>query len=377
MSARNGKNGSTPKVRYAVVGLGYIAQVAVLPAFAHAKKNSMLAGLVSDEPSKLKQLGRKYGVENLWTYEQFDDCLASDAIDAVYIALPNALHAEFVVRAARAGVHVLCEKPLATSEQDCQAMLQAARENGVKLMTAYRLHFERANTEAIEIVRSGRIGDPRIFDSVFTMQVKDPDNIRLKRDVGGGTLWDIGIYCINAARYIFRSEPVEALAVTATAADARFAEVEEMTSAILRFPEDRLATFTCSFGASDVSSYRVVGTRGDLCVEPAYEFTEELCHTLTVGGRTRERTFAKRDQFAPELLHLSQCIQKDTEPEPSGEEGLADVRIIEALYQSAEEGGRPIPLDPLPRSQRPSRALEQHRPPVKKPKLVHVRSPSD
>jgi glucose-fructose oxidoreductase len=368
-------NPSRSKVRYAVVGLGHIAQVAVLPAFAHAQKNSVLTGLVSDDPKKLRVLARKYDVANTWSYEQYDDALRSGEIDAVYIATPNTLHAGYAMRAARAGIHVLCEKPLAASEDDCRRMIATAGDMNVKLMTAYRLHFERANTEAIEIVQSGKLGMPRIFSSVFTMNVDDPTNIRLKRAFGGGTLWDIGIYCINAARYIFRSEPYEALAVSASRSDPRFAEVEEMVSATLRFPDDRLATFTCSFGASDVSEYHVIGTRGSLRVDPAFEYAGELRHVLKVGKRTRERTFAKRDQFAPELLYFSRCILDGTEPEPSGAEGLADVRIVEALYRSAKRGGKLVRLEPIPRLSRPGRALEIRRPPVRKPNEIRARAP--
>jgi predicted dehydrogenase len=230
------------KVRYAVVGLGHIAQVAVLPAFAHASRNSELAAFVSDDATKLRTLGKRYGVPGRYSYEQYDECLES-GIHAVYIALPNHLHREYTERAARAGVHVLCEKPLATTEADCRAMIQAAARGGVKLMVGYRLHFEAANLTALETVKSGAIGEPRVFDSVFTMQVK-AGNIRVRRETGGGTLYDIGIYCINAARYLFRAEPVEAFAYTASNGEKRFREVEEMTSAVLRFPGDRLASPT-------------------------------------------------------------------------------------------------------------------------------------
>jgi predicted dehydrogenase len=376
MSSGNGTTRAQNKIRYAVVGLGYIAQAAVLPAFAHARRNSVLAGLVSDDPKKLKQLGRKYALRNLWSYEQYDECLRSGEIDAVYVALPNAMHREYTERAAAAGVHVLCEKPMATTVGDCEAMIDACTRGHVKLMIAYRLHFERANLGAVELARSGKLGDPRLFDSVFTMQVEDDDNIRLRRDAGGGTLWDIGVYCINAARYLFRAEPEEVVAFATKSDDPRFREVEESVAATLRFPDGRLATFTCSFGASDVSTYRLVGTKGDLRVEPAYEFTEELCHVLTTGGKPREKTFPKRDQFAPELLHFSECVQSDAEPEPSGEEGLADVRIIEALYRSADQGGRPVRLEPFRRSVRPTMAQEERRRPVRKPELVHARPPS-
>jgi predicted dehydrogenase len=296
-------------------------------------------------------------------------------VDAVFIALPNHLHRDYTVRAARAGVHVLCEKPMAVTERDCEAMIAEADRNGVKLMIAYRLHFEEANLRAVEIVQSGKLGEPRIFDAVFTMQVEDEDNIRLRKEAGGGTLYDIGIYCINAARYLFRAEPIEVFAWTANNGERRFREVEEMTTAVLRFPDERLASFTCSFGAADVSAYQIVGTQGDLRVDPAFEFAEALKHRLTLDGKTRERTFPKRDQFAPELLYFSDCIMRSEDPEPSGREGLADVRVIRALYRSAATG-RPVRLGPFEKRTRPELSQEIRRPPVRKPKLVKAETPS-
>ncbi len=189
-----------------MVGLGYIAQKAVLPAFEHAKKNSELAALVSNDPVKLREMGRKYRVNNLYSYDQYEDCLQSGQIDAVYIALPNNLHREYTERAAGRGIHVLCEKPMAVTAADCQSMIQSAKKHKVKLMVAYRLHFEEANLKVVETLKSGKIGEPRIFNSVFTMDVKKGD-IRLQKELGGGTLYDIGVYCINAARYLFQAEP--------------------------------------------------------------------------------------------------------------------------------------------------------------------------
>jgi len=297
--------------------------------------------------------------------------LKSGDIDAVFIALPNSLHAEYAERAARAGVHVLCEKPMAVTEAECQLMARVAREHKVKMMVAYRLHFERANLEAIEIARSGRIGEPRLFTSTFTMSVV-PDNIRVKRGLGGGVLYDIGIYCINAARVLFRDEPTEVWAAGAGV----IGDVEESVSAVLRFPNERLASFTCSFGATKVSEYRLVGTKGELAVDPAYEYAKPLEHRLSLEGNVvSERRFAKRDQFAPELLYFSDCILHNRDPEPSAEEGLADVRIIRALYQSMESG-RPVELGPFRRSERPSLEQEIRRPPIEKPSVIHAQAPS-
>ena len=357
-------------IRYAVVGLGHIAQVAMLPAFGNARRNSRLAAIVSGNAVKREEMQKKYGVAKTYAYEEYDRCLASGEIDAVYIALPNHLHCEYAERAARAGVHVLCEKPMALDEAECERMAAAARAAGVKLMVAYRLHFERANLEAIETARSGRIGEPRLFNSTFVTPVV-PGNIRVRRETGGGVLWDVGIYCINAARSLFRDEPLEVGATTA----GRLDEVEESVSCWMRFPHERLASFTASFGGAKVSSYRIAGTKGELAVDPAYEYAKPLKHRLTIDGEVRERRFAKRDQFAPELLYFSDCILQNRDPEPSAAEGLADVRIIRALYRAAESG-RPVALEPYEKRERPSLEQEIRRPPIDKPQVVHARAPS-
>ena len=346
--AKNGRK----RIRYAVAGQGYIAQAAVLPAFKNAAKNCELVALISDDPAKLGRLAKKYDVQHTYDYGDYDRCLSSGAVDAVYIALPNHMHQEYTIRAAQAGIHVLCEKPMALTVAECQSMIHACRDNRVKLMIAYRLHFEKSNLKAIKLAQSGKLGDLRIFSSVFTMQVKE-GNSRLQRSLGGGTLYDIGIYCINAARYLFQDEPLRVFANRASSDDVRFSEVEEMVSANLVFPKDRLATFVCSFGASDVSTYQIVGTRGDLVVHNAYEYSSAMRHTLTIKGNEKRRTFAKRDQFAPELIYFSDCILKDKEPEPSGAEGMADVRVINGLYRSAENQS-PVTLSDFEEVARPA-----------------------
>jgi glucose-fructose oxidoreductase len=171
------KSKHSRKIRYAVVGLGHIAQVAVLPSFAHARANSELVALVSDDPQKLKILGRRYHVDHLFSYREYGDCLRSGIVDAVYIALPNHLHSRYSIRAAQAGIHVLCEKPMAVTERECLAMICAAERADIKLMIAYQLHFEESNMMAVKILRSAKLGKPRFFTSSFSMQVR-PDNIR-------------------------------------------------------------------------------------------------------------------------------------------------------------------------------------------------------
>jgi predicted dehydrogenase len=364
---------SKPPLRFAVVGLGHIAQAAVLPAFKHARSHVELSALVSDTPVKLKQLGRRYGVKKLCSYDDARDFFSSGEIDAVYIALPNTLHAAWTIRAAEAGLHVLCEKPLATTVQDCERMIEVCERNGVHLMTAYRLHFERCNLEVADIVRKKRIGEARYFDSQFSMQVK-PNNIRVKRELGGGPEWDIGIYCQNAARYVFADEPTQVWATATNSGDPRFAEVPETVHVVMKFPRERAANFICSFGAADRSRYEVVGTKGSVVVDPAYEYAEGLGYELQVGEKKRKKKFAKSDQFAPELIHFAQCVRGNRKPEPSGVEGLIDVAIIEAIHRSIATGGW-VPVESPRKQRRPSLAQEMRKPAVpREPPLVQAES---
>jgi glucose-fructose oxidoreductase len=187
-------------------------------------------------------------------------------------------------------------------------------------------------------------------------------------------LYDIGIYCINAARYLFRDEPIEVVGLTANNGEERFSEIEEMTGALLRFPRERLAVFTCSFGSTDVAQYDLVGTKGRLRLENAYEYRGELKCRITIGDKETEKTFKAGDQFAPELIYFSDCILNDRPTEPSGNEGLADVRVINAIYQSAQTG-RTVRVEPVSKRRRPGLEMEIKRPPVEQPELVRASAP--
>src|SRR5438477_2109284 len=234
MARKNGRGKGNRQVGYAVIGLGHIAQAAVLPAFAHAQ-NAKLVALVSGDAQKRTRLARKYHCD-AYDVRDLDEVLDRPEIDAVYIAEPNDKHVDFAVRSAKEGVHVLCEKPLAISEQECRRMIDACENAGVKLMTAYRLHLEPANLEVVKLIEKGVIGETRMFSADFSYQVAD-GNIRTAAEHGGGAIWDIGIYCINAARYCMRADPVEISALRADRPDeARFAEVHEGMSVVMKFP---------------------------------------------------------------------------------------------------------------------------------------------
>jgi predicted dehydrogenase len=262
---------------------------------------------------------------------------------------------------------------MAMGEHDCKRMIRACDNAGVKLMIAYRLHYEPANLRAIELVQKGKIGEPRFFDSTFSYQVEH-GNIRTRAS-GGGALFDIGIYCVNAARYLFRDEPVELFAYGAGEGhDDRFRGVPSTFSVLLKFPNDRVAQFTCCFDAEATGDYCLVGTEGCIELENAYEYEGPRKLTLTRGGKSRSTRFKTVDQFGPELIEFSRCIVEDREPEPDGYEGLADIRILNAI-QSSIRDGHPVQIAQVARTRRPDRDQEFKEPPVKPPRTVESQPP--
>src|SRR5471030_11288 len=370
---RQVKRAGKRKAGYAVIGLGHITQHAVLPAFKHAR-NAQLCSVVSSDEEKRKKIGKRYHCD-AYGYEDLELCLARPDIDAVYIGEPNDKHAEFVIRCAQAGVHVLCEKPLAISEEECLRMISACDEAGVRLMTAYRLHFEPVNLQVVKLIEQGKICELRYFTSTFAYQIK-PGNVRTSREHGGGAIWDLGVYCINAARYLFRADPVEIFAMPVMRPkDPRFEEVHEGMSVLLKFEGNRTAQFTVSFGSAPQGDYRMVGTKGFVEVSNAYEYeaTREL--RLVVGEKTLKRRFKQTDQFAPELIAFSKAVLDGTALEPDGEEGLRDVRIIVAALKSAREG-RPLHLSWPARKRRPEPGDRIVQPAIRPPPLVGVSAPA-
>jgi predicted dehydrogenase len=254
-------------INYAVVGAGWISQIAFLPGVAQSG-NSRVAAIVTGDRTKAAQLAEFHGVDTIVGYDGYDALLASSKIDAVYIALPNDMHADFAIRALRAGRHVMVEKPLAVNEDESLAMIAAARKANVFLMTAYRLHNEPGTVAVLEHIRAGAIGRTLYFQSAFSFQMASV-NHRLSAKSWGGPLQDLGVYCINAARHVFAEEPIEAVAMAQRPKnDARFREVDETVAATLRFPSGGLAQFIVSFGGAEIDSYRVVGTLGDLELNP-------------------------------------------------------------------------------------------------------------
>ena len=362
------------KIRYAIVGVGDIAQEAMLPGVAHTG-NSEVTALVTDDPVKATEVGKRYGIEHTCGYDGFDALLRSGTIDAVYVATPNWRHAAFALPALAAGIHVLCEKPLEVSVAKCRQMLDAQRASTAKLMVAYRLHFEPATLDTIERIRAGELGELIMFTSCFS-QMLDPENHRARNGAFAGPVFDMGPYPINAARYLFGDEPVEVVSAVASRHPAAgFEDLDDTVAVTLRFPGDKLAQFSISYYANGISSLIVAGTRGSVHLGPAYAFGEALEQDLTIGAKKSHASFKSTDQFGGEMRYFSDCILHDRDPECDAEEGLADVRVIEGILRSIESGHAEA-LPPFertrridPKTQRQTLALE------KTPEPVHAAGP--
>ncbi len=340
------------RVGYAVVGLGRIAVGRVLPALQKAKR-SRVVSLVSGDRAKAGKLARQYGVRDaaVLDYASFDRIAADPAIEVVFIALPNSQHAEFTIRAARAGKHVLCEKPMATSVRDCERMIEACDKVGVKLMIAYRSQFEPNSRRIVKWVREGRLGPLQELVSANSQNMGDPAQWRLKRALaGGGPLPDVGIYCINAARFLSGEEPFEvAGTVHQPKGDPRFTEVEASVQFVLRFPSGFVATCSSSYAAHKSQFLRLTGTLASVDMNPAYAYqgVRMELHRVEQDEDVVERPqIAEADQFERELDAMSRSIRENTRPHAPGEEGLADQRIVEAIYRAAATG-RTVKLDPV------------------------------
>jgi glucose-fructose oxidoreductase len=326
------------KLGWAVVGLGSLAINQILPAFARCEQSRVTA-LVSGHPDKARKLATRYGVpeKNIYNYENYDSLKDNPDVDIVYIALPNSMHAEYTIRAAGAGKHVLSEKPMANTPADCQRMIDACRTAGRKLMVAYRLHYEPYNQALIKVVRDQELGPLKVVLADAGFPIGDPTQWRLKKDMaGGGSLMDIGIYALNAARYLTGEEPtaVNAMEYT-TPGDPRFREVEETITFQLRFPSGVLANCTSSYGAP-LNRFRVVGTKGWAELEPALSYSG-LDMRAGTWGRVERREQPVIDHFAAEMDHFSASVMQNTEPRTPGEEGLKDLTIMMAIYRAAKE----------------------------------------
>ena len=327
-------------IGFALVGIGNLTMGQLLPAFAKCKIARPVA-LVSGHPDKAREQANKYDIDlkNIYDYENFDSIKDNPAIDVVYVVLPNSMHAEYTIRAAKAGKHVLCEKPMANSVEDCQAMIEACRAARHKLAIGYRMQHEPMTQKAIQLARSADdIGTIKQITAEAGFNIGDPTQWRLNRKLaGGGSLMDMGIYALNAVRYLSGQEPAEVSAVSySTPGDPRFKEVEETIAFELRFDSGIVASCLSTYGFN-CNRFRLYGTRGQLESEPLQSYTGN--HVWHTRGRNRQEVqYEPVNHFAAEMDDFCQSIQNDKAPLTPGEEGLKDIKVMMAAYESARTG---------------------------------------
>lgn len=326
------------KVGFAIVGLGELALGQILPAFKNSQHCRPVA-LVSGHPDKAKAVAPFYGVDpgSIYNYDNFDKIADNSEINVVYVVLPNSMHAEYTVRALKAGKHVLCEKPMATSVSECEQMIAAARAADRKLMIAYRLRYEPFNQTIIEISRKQEYGPIRSIEASNMQDVQAP-NIRLSKKLGGGPLGDVGIYCINAFRYITGEEPFEVSGIAhQPSEDPRFAEVPATVNFLLKFPSGVIAHGGCGFNSATSRNYRVFAKDAWYGLDPAFDYTGLRMKVGTQKG-VEEIKLPQVDQFAAEMDHLAECIANNKPVRTPGEEGLADMKVIAKIEESIAKG---------------------------------------
>lgn len=324
------------KIRYAVVAGGQISQQAFMPGVKQTD-NSELTALVTGDPVKADKLAGQYGIK-AWSYEQYDELLKSGDIDAVYVATPNFLHTPFAVAALEAGIHVLLEKPMASSVEEAEQILAAQKKSGAKLMIAYRLHHEPGNVELFTRARAGDFGDLRSFTSVFAQNVAE-ENSRGHNGYWCGPVPDMGTYPLNAVRNLFGAEPIAVHAVGTKTKDRGF-NFDDTVAVTLLFPEERTAQFTVSYATASAENFSVVGTKATIEASPCFMFGPSVgiaYKEITLEGE-KQHTFEPVEQFGNETQYFSDCILNDREPEANGEEGLMDMRVLAAVETSLRTG---------------------------------------
>ncbi|GAA0318557.1 Gfo/Idh/MocA family oxidoreductase [Sphingomonas oligophenolica] len=338
------------KIGFAVVGLGKLSQGQIIPGLKGAR-GAKLAALVSGHPDKARRIAAEQGLpaDAIYTYDDYDRIAHDPRIQVVYIVLPNSMHAEYTIRALKAGKHVLCEKPMATSIADCEAMIAAAKAADRKLMIAYRCHYEPLNLEVMRRMRSGALGKPRLVVTNMGRQsdLSDPsDAWRLDQKMsGGGALADMGIYGVNASRYILAEEPVEVRAWAQTdRSDPRFRTTEDVIAWQFRFPSGAIANGSTSFSYQGTMAYQVFCEHGKMTAEPGAFYGG---NHLTIDGAKgdREPKIHEIDQFAREMDWMADVVRGKAPLVSPGEEGLQDMRLMHAILESVAKGGATVRTD--------------------------------
>lgn len=326
-------------LRVAIMGLGTYGNI--VGRAVQSCKRVKIAGVISGTPSKIKDWQTRYSIseKNCYNYENFDGIKNNPDIDAVYVTTPNSLHKEQVIRIAKAGKHVICEKPMALNAKEGQEMIDACKKANVKLLVGYRLHFEPKTLEIVRMRKEGELGKIMFFQGLTGFVIGDPTQWRLnKKLAGGGSLMDIGIYAINGARYMIGEEPIWVTAQETKTDTQKFKEgVDETIQFQLGFPSGAVASCLSTYNMRYLDRFFLVGQQGFAELQPASGY-----------GPIRGRT-SKGELNQPHTTH--QTLQMDEMAaiifdgkQPmvpvDGEEGLKDLKIIDGIYEAVKKGKR-------------------------------------
>ncbi len=327
------------RIGWCIVGLGRISMDHFMPGVKEGPTGRIVA-LVSGHRDKAERQAAMYGVADsaIYSYEDYDRIRDNREIDAVYIALPNSMHAEYTIRAAKTGKHVLSEKPMATSVTDCKAMIEACRMAGKKLMIAYRCQYEPVNLKAIELIRAGALGSVQAIESANGFNISAGE-WRLNRKLsGGGPLMDVGIYSLNASRYLTGEEPLDIHANSSVIDhDGRFREVEENIGWTMKFPSGIVASCNTSYGSDMNGFYRVHGSKGMIELSPAFGYQGIHMKAEIYGQEPIDMPDPQHgpEQFTVQSDYFADCIWNNKTPKSDGQEGLRDIKLMSEIYLSA------------------------------------------
>jgi predicted dehydrogenase len=326
------------KVGFAVVGLGSIAESSVLPAFENCRK-AKLAALVGRDAGQTARLARKFNARSQYSGDDYASCLSNPEVSAIYVATPQGAHEHMTIQAAKAGKHVLCEKPLAATVKQSAAMVEACRANGVLLVTAYRKYYEPSALYLKQLIQNGKLGRIDVIHTAFselhTPGISIPWLLDAKM-AGGGPLMDLGVYCVNTSRWLVEEDRSEVIAQAWVNDAVKFKEVEEGISFRLRFPSGLIVLASSTYGAAPSSFIFVQGSKGWASLSPAFPFEEDRQLVQKIGKKKTQRNFKVVDEFAREIDSFAEAIQRGGSVQADGVQGHRDMIIIDAIYRSAK-----------------------------------------
>lgn len=327
---------SEKKIGFALCGLGNLSTNQIAPAIAKTR-NCKLTGIITGTPSKAETWKAQYNIpdKNIYNYDTMNRLADNPDVDVVYVVTPNGLHAEHTVKAAKAGKHVYSEKPMETSPEKCQQMIDACKAANRMLGVGYRCHFEPHHIECMRLAREKVFGDVKIVEAGFGFPIGDPTQWRLKHALsGGGALMDVGIYALQATRYVTGEEPILVSAIETKTDPVKFKEVDESVVWQTKFPSGAVAYCSTTYKVAGIGRYTAYAEEGWFGLEPAFNYGG-------IRGRRsdgKELKFERVDQFAAEMDDFAECIRTNKPTKVPGEEGLRDVKIMTAIYESIKTG---------------------------------------